>query len=243
MTSFSGREHECLSEAFALIDELQHLTTTEDISERLSNALAGFGFHAFLMTRLPPRTERIDPYILIMSWPREWLSRYSLQRYYGHEPVAQNCFTTLRPFIWSRASWKGWDPHRARQVMNEATDFGLKDGVIVPMHDISGRQASLSLAASSLDLPPSALKAIHLVSLYAFASTDDASTVRPLLSSREREVLTWTAQGKSTWDVGQILGISQQTVATHLKNSKFKLDTTTVTHTVVQALRRREIEL
>ncbi|MBN9263027.1 MAG: helix-turn-helix transcriptional regulator [Hyphomicrobium sp.] len=84
---------------------------------------------------------------------------------------------------------------------------------------------------------------MHLVSLYAFASTDDASTVRPLLSSREREVLTWTAQGKSTWDVGQILGISQQTVATHLKNSKFKLDTTTVTHTVVQALRRREIEL
>lgn len=34
MASFSGREHECLSEAFALIDELQHLTTTEDITER-----------------------------------------------------------------------------------------------------------------------------------------------------------------------------------------------------------------
>lgn len=67
--------------------------------------------------------------------------------------------------------------------------------------------------------------------------------MRPLLSPREREVLTWTAQGKTTWEVGEILGISQQTAASHLKNSKIKLDGTTVAHTVVQALRRREIEM
>lgn len=243
MVTFSGREHECVSEAFELIDELRALTTTEAVSRRLSDALTAFGFHAFLMTRLPARTERIDPYILIMSWPREWLLRYGRQAYYGHDPVAQNCFTTLRPFVWSRASWDGCDPHRARRIMDEATDFDLRDGVMVPMHDLAGRQASLSMAARTLDLPPSGLKAVHLVSLYAFASADEASSARPHLSPREREILTWTAQGKSTWDVGEILGISQQTVATHLKSAKRKLDGTTVTHTVVQALRRREIKL
>lgn len=218
------------------IDELRDITETKAISRRLSDALAGFGFHAFLMTRLPTRAERIDPYILVMSWPREWLLRYGRHGYYGHDPVAQNCFTTLRPFVWSRANWDGCDPDRARRVMDEATDFDLKDGVMVPMHDLSGRQASLSMAARTLDLPPSGLKAIHLISLYAFASADEAPSMRPRLSPREREVLTWTAQGKSTWDVGEILGISQQTVATHLKNAKLKLDGTTITHTVVQAL-------
>ena len=99
--------------------------------------------------------------------------------------------------------------------MEEATDFGLNDGVIVPMHDLAGRQASFSLATKLLDLPPSGLKAIHLVSLYAFASADDASVShRPHLTSREREVLRWTANGKSTWEIGEILGIAQQTVAT-----------------------------
>lgn len=86
MTSSSGREQECVREAFALIDELQALTTAEAISRRLSDAFAGFGFHAFLMTRLPLRTERIDPYIVIMSWPREWLARYGRKSYYAHDP-------------------------------------------------------------------------------------------------------------------------------------------------------------
>lgn len=122
-------------------------------------------------------------------------------------------------------------------------DFDLNDGVMVPMHDLSGRQASFSMATKSLDLPPSGLKAIHLISLYAFASADDASIDRPRLSKREREVLAWTAQGKGTWEVGEILRISQSTVATHLKSAKHKLDGTTITHTVVQALRRREIQL
>lgn len=243
MTSFSGREQQCVSEAFELIDELRALKGSEAVSRRLSQALLGFGFHAFLMTRLPARTERIDPYILVKSWPHAWLSRYSRLGYYAHDPVAQNCFATLEPFIWSRANWDGCDPQLARRVMNEACDFDLRDGVMVPMHDLSGRQASLSLAARTLDLPPSGLKAIHLVGLYAFASADERSCVPPRLSPREREVLSWTAQGKSTWDVGEILGVSQQTVATHLKNAKVKLDGTTVTHTVVQALRRREITL
>lgn len=243
MTAFSGREDACVSEAFELIDELRALAEPEAISRRLCAALADFGFHALLMTRLPARTERIDPYILLMSWPREWLQRYGHQGYYRHDPVAQHCFSTLRPFIWSRASWSGCDPERARRVMDEARDFGLDDGVIVPMHDLSGRQASLSMAARSLDLPPSGLKVIHLVSLYAFASVDELSSRRPRLTRRERDVLAWTAEGKSTWEIGAILRISQQTVATHLRNAKLKLNSTSVTHTVIQALRQREISL
>lgn len=243
MSTFSGVEGRCVNEAFEVIDALRSLTSIESISRLLSEALASFGIHAFLMTRLPSRNERIDPYILIKSWPREWLLRYGRQGYYGHDPVAQTCFATLRPFEWSNASWDGCDPQRARRVMEEAKEFDLNCGVMVPMHDLSGRQASLSMAGRKLDLPPSGLKAIHLISLYAFASADDALFKRPRLSRREREVLTWTAHGKSTWEVGEILKISQSTVATHLKSAKLKLEGTTVTHTVVQALRHREIQL
>lgn len=243
MAAFSGIEDTCVSEAFELIDRLRSLSSAEAIRLTMADALTGLGFHAFLMTRLPARNERIDPYILIMSWPRDWLLRYGRQGHYANDPVAQTCFGTLRPFEWSNASWNGCDAERGRRVMSEAMDFDLNDGVMVPMHDLSGRQASFSMATKSLDLPPSGLKAIHLISLYAFASADDASIDRPRLSKREREVLAWTAQEKGTWEVGEILRISQSTVATHLKSAKQKLDGTTITHTVVQALRRREIQL
>ena len=54
------------------------------------------------------------------------------------------------------------------------------------------------------------------------------------LSPREFECLKWAARGKSAWEIGQILGISRHTVATHLQNSKSKLGV----RTIVQAVAR-----
>jgi DNA-binding CsgD family transcriptional regulator len=45
----------------------------------------------------------------------------------------------------------------------------------------------------------------------------------PVLSSRETEILEWIEQGKSTWDVSAILGISERTVGFHVANVRRKL--------------------
>lgn len=44
-----------------------------------------------------------------------------------------------------------------------------------------------------------------------------------ILSSREAEISRWVARGKTNWEIGQILGISDKTVKTHLQNIFFKL--------------------
>jgi|SRR5262249_29611662 len=63
------------------------------------------------------------------------------------------------------------------------------------------------------------------------------------LSRRERDCLIWTAQGKSSWDIGTILNISGNTVNYHLKNAMRKLGTTSRTVAVVKAIRLNLIEL
>ncbi|MFN7089412.1 MAG: helix-turn-helix transcriptional regulator [Allorhizobium sp.] len=63
------------------------------------------------------------------------------------------------------------------------------------------------------------------------------------LTPREVEVLTWTSQGKTAWEVSVILSISKNTVHTHLRNSKDKLDTSNVVHTIVEAVRRNQIKI
>ncbi|MCY1668997.1 MULTISPECIES: helix-turn-helix transcriptional regulator [Hyphomicrobiales] len=63
------------------------------------------------------------------------------------------------------------------------------------------------------------------------------------LTPREVEVLTWTSQGKTAWEVSVILSISKNTVNTHLRNSKDKLDTSNVVHTIVEAVRRNQIKI
>lgn len=44
-----------------------------------------------------------------------------------------------------------------------------------------------------------------------------------ILSSREAEISRWVAKGKTNWEIGQILGISDKTVKTHLQNIFSKL--------------------
>jgi DNA-binding CsgD family transcriptional regulator len=59
---------------------------------------------------------------------------------------------------------------------------------------------------------------------------------RPLLSSREREVLQWVAAGKSQQDVGDILSISSRTVEVHLRSAREKLGALTTVQAVGRAI-------
>jgi DNA-binding CsgD family transcriptional regulator len=53
---------------------------------------------------------------------------------------------------------------------------------------------------------------------------DRASAAVAALTSREREMLHWMAQGKGCWETGLIVGISERTVKFHLQNIYRKLN-------------------
>lgn len=55
------------------------------------------------------------------------------------------------------------------------------------------------------------------------------------LSTRELEVLRWTADGKTSGEIANILAISENTVNFHIKNSVAKLQTTNKTAAAVRA--------
>jgi DNA-binding CsgD family transcriptional regulator len=60
---------------------------------------------------------------------------------------------------------------------------------------------------------------------------------RPIqLSPRQREVLTWTAQGKTTWEIAVIMQCAEATVNYHLKQIFRKLEATNKPHVVSRAL-------
>jgi LuxR family quorum sensing-dependent transcriptional regulator len=63
------------------------------------------------------------------------------------------------------------------------------------------------------------------------------------LSGIEAEVLRWAARGKTVWETGQILGISERNVRWHLEEAQRKLMTNNKTATVAAAIVNREILL
>ncbi|MEY9127032.1 DNA-binding CsgD family transcriptional regulator [Bradyrhizobium sp. USDA 336] len=58
-----------------------------------------------------------------------------------------------------------------------------------------------------------------------------------VLSGREKQCLRWIEQGKSSWEIGVILNVSENTVNFHVKNATRKLETTSRTQCVVKARR------
>jgi DNA-binding response OmpR family regulator len=62
------------------------------------------------------------------------------------------------------------------------------------------------------------------------------------LNDREVEVLTWVARGKTSAEIGQIIGLTKRTVDFHIDNARGKLGAATRTEAVIKASTGRLIE-
>jgi len=56
-----------------------------------------------------------------------------------------------------------------------------------------------------------------------------------LLSKRELDVLHWLSEGKSNWEIAQILTLSEHTVKNHTKRILIKLEATNRAHAITIA--------
>lgn len=61
------------------------------------------------------------------------------------------------------------------------------------------------------------------------------------LTSREREVLRWTAAGRRQADIAATLGLSERTVENHLRRARLRLGAATTAQAGRTAIRQGEI--
>lgn len=217
-----------------LIDLLSKATTVEDVHGACARLCDQFGFDRFQYGARVP-TSFVKPYyIFISSYQQEWRDRYLAEGYMLIDPAVQHCASRLTPFSWEWIARQETDNETIRRFMGEAGEFGLNSGVSFPVHSAQGEFAMFSVA-SSQD-PERARSRIQETLPYAHLFTAHLhETVRKIfdrevlplariqLTEREHECLLWTAEGKTTWETSQILGVSERTVIFHLQNAADKL--------------------
>ncbi|AZO41410.1 LuxR family transcriptional regulator [Mesorhizobium sp. M7D.F.Ca.US.005.01.1.1] len=231
-------------EATALMDSAMSI---KEIIRQLRARIQNYGYVACLITNLPnPSTGALDEHILVNGWPADWYNHYMTAKHYRHDPCAALCRTAMAPFLWSDVS-RGRTDANARRVMDEAAEFGLRQGICIPIQCPSGENAAVTLAGSELDLTPSARCTVHALARHAYSAAHrlvgGLRKHKQRLSKRECEILQWVAAGKTAWEVSRILCISACTVNTHLRNVRQKLDTANIVQAIVEAVRRHEIQL
>ncbi|MEA9433546.1 helix-turn-helix transcriptional regulator [Aeromonas caviae] len=127
-----------------------------------------------------------------------------------------------------------WLPSASREVMNLAADFGVRNGVSFPLHTPQGEHGILSFISkekSNSDLMFENVPLLSFCASYIFNSALTLIKARPdlmkylaELSDREKECLFWASEGKTSWEIATILGISERTVNFHLNQVTNKTD-------------------
>lgn len=212
-------------------------------------ALIGrYGFDYFIISGLPSYGEDVEDLIICNRWPRAWTDRYRSRRYFSSDPVSQASFLSAAPLHWRTARAQVPSTKASLEIEAEARDAGLADGIGLPMFDPGNWQVVASLAMSSeCDLPTAHVRLIYLAATSCQMRAHDLlvrpSKPPPQLTPREAEILTWTAAGKSYWEVSSILSIAEATVQSHLANARRKLEATNTVQAVAKAAHLRQIRI
>lgn len=161
------------------------------------------------------------------------------------DPVMQHCRRQTVPIVWDQATYTS---QGLGELWEEQARFGYRTGVCLAMHLPEGRHFVLGVDRDQ-PLPTDQIELTRLVAdlqLFAVFAHDVALRVmspitapvdRPSLTARELEALRWTMEGKTAWEVGAILGISERTAVLHVNNAMHKLRCSSKHQAVLKALR------
>ena len=138
-----------------------------------------------------------------------------------------------------------------RAFFDEAREFGIASGMTIPIHDPGGQYSFFSVSSDTgsrtfRDLVEETSLLTQLLALHAhsvtmefLAADDDDPEPELRLTDRERECLLWTTQGKTSWEISQIIGRSNATVNYHLQKATRKLDACNKVQAAFKAHERR----
>lgn len=219
MKPWQDDQLQCLSAARtgqALFDELARLVRAEGFD------LCSYGIRPpFPITQ--PRIQVYDNY------PKAWHERYRERGYVQVDPTVQHGLRSLLPLVWTDEVFSG-----ARDFWEDARGQGLRYGWAQPCRDPSGVAGMLTVARSHEALTDAELRAKvpRLVWLTQVAHVSMSAlvlrTVMPeselRFSDREIGVMRWTAEGKTSGEIAEILGISERTVNFHVQNVTLRLN-------------------
>lgn len=153
------------------------------------------------------------------------------------DPVLEKLMSQPLPVLYEQRTYVAAG---VGELWENQAPYGFKTGIAIKLH-LPGDKHFLLGVDREEPLPAPGAQLMHLVGglqllgAHAMAAADrllgnrldlisgSGSVDLPRLTKRELDVLSWTAQGKTAWEVSVILGMSEKTVNFHLGNVMRKL--------------------
>jgi DNA-binding CsgD family transcriptional regulator len=184
-------------------------------------------------------------FISVDNTPQGFTDIFTDAHLMRRDPVMQHCRKQSVPIIWDQQTYTG---QGLGELWEQQAQFGYSTGICLALHLPEGRHFVLGVDRDQ-PLPANAGELQRVVAdlqLFAVHAQEAALRLllpqplqpeRPALTPRELEALHWTMEGKTAWEVGAILGISERTAVLHVNNAMHKLGCSSKHAAVLKALR------
>jgi LuxR family quorum-sensing system transcriptional regulator CciR len=161
------------------------------------------------------------------NYPANCADYYDAKALGVSDPVHRASHVTSLGFRWSQMPRMIALTARDRRILALGREHGIGEGFTVPAHVPGEARGSCSFA-SEADRPieDAMLPVAQLAGAFAFEAARRLWSGRgqrdvqaPQLTDRQRDCVLWVARGKGDWEISRILGVSEETVARHIKQA------------------------
>jgi DNA-binding CsgD family transcriptional regulator len=235
-----------------LLDCCAHITDCEgpsEVLERLNEGLSGTRKLRVLgAARLQWNRDRLalgETLFPHKSVDAKWWREYIAKARVWNDPVVMLARVSLAPFTWSESQRALGLVGAERWVFDLCTRHGIRDALTCP---IGGRWMVSFWSPQTLlhALSPPTRAALYAAASCAAVRLEqllgprtDSAVARPHLTPRELAVLRWASLGRRIPQIARALELGPETVRTHMKKAREKLDSPTTAHAVAEAMRWR----
>ncbi|HSA62892.1 MAG TPA: LuxR family transcriptional regulator [Nitrospiraceae bacterium] len=231
--------------------EALHYTTEAENTADVKDALSRFQ-NLFPFTRVIGGLARLSPQgafegftnVINVSYPEEWIRLYWQNGYFEVDPVFQTALQKPGTQHW-QTTYRAASSVKQQEFMAAAREFGLADGITTGSADPACRVATFCSFASADSID--ATRYVPLVEYFGYhvhlallrtAPKNPQSMDRCVkqLTLRELTILNWVKNGKTNWEIAQIMGVTERTIRFHVESIFSKLDVTSRSQAVATAI-------
>lgn len=222
-----------------------------ELDKTMADYMSRFEIETFVLCRATDQFKRPSAARIAGSSNARWRAHYDERNLAKADDLLSAGLTSTAPTTWMTFRREQEQRGRPAEIYDEAREFGLHDGFYLPIHQSDGSVLGVSMMARQ-EMPKSrtTLAALHMLAVYyhlaaerlglvaklAPLDTPAPAPVKAILTKRQLECLKWIRQGKTSWEISQILGISEHTVHEHLEQARTRLGVRTTTQAVLEAV-------
>ena len=222
---------------------MEDIKTDYDAMRYMRGRAREIGFSHFMVARAAgPADRRLGDLVRISSWPPELLMAYDDAGLLRSSTVSDEVTTHALPVWWDLAERDAQDTaEESKTCFDMFADHDMCRHLAFTVSDGTGTRWVVSFSGSGErpDDPTTNdlhLMAVHLVERLRVINPNSENRIH--LTDRQAEVMQLIAAGKTSDEIGVILGISDRTVDGYAAEACQRLDSVTRAQAVAEAIRQ-----